>query len=181
MSRYHVITAAAFALVLGAADAAEAQQRQAARQPGTGEAFEIGQAGSWTIYRTGEGRARTCFIAAKPAERLPRGLNRDPATLFIAMRTGDGARNEFSLITGFALKPGVDGVATIGSTSFAMVGKDQHAWLKNPAEEARFVQELRRGSALTIKATSLRGNETTDRYTLSGFGQALDRAQRECS
>jgi hypothetical protein len=33
---------------------------------------------------------------------------------------------------------------------------------------------------LTIKATSMRGNLTTDTYSLSGLGGALDRIKKEC-
>ncbi len=168
-------------LVAGAlaAPVAEAQQRQASR--GGGNAFEIARVGSWGVLTAGEGRAKTCFIMTNPAERLPRGLQRDPAHVYVSMRQGDAGRQEFSVITGYPLKAGVEGQITVGNAAFAAIGQDTRMWLKNPAEEARFIGELRRGSSLTIKGTSQRGNDTTDRYTLTGFGAALERAQKECS
>jgi hypothetical protein len=39
---------------------------------------------------------------------------------------------------------------------------------------------MRKGKDLTMKSTSVRGNATTDRYSLSGIAQALDRVAQEC-
>lgn len=169
---------AALALLAGAASA---QQRQASRGGQTGNAMEIGKAGAWGIYTTGSGRTKTCFLQAQPAERVPRGLNRDPAFAFVSMRQGEAQRSEFAIIMGYPMKNGAEATATVGATAFAMLGKDKSAWLKNPAEEGRFLAELRRGTALSVKGTSARGNDTTDRYSLTGFSQAFERAQKECS
>jgi invasion protein IalB len=158
---------------------AMAQQRQGNKA--AGNAFEIGKAGVWGIFTTGEGRSRTCFIMAAPAERLPKGLARDPATMFITMRQGEPNKPEFSMLTGYALKPNSDAQLTIGAVNFSAIGQTKNVWLKNAAEEGKLIGELRKGTALQVKGTSVRGNETTDRYSLTGFGQALERAQKECS
>ncbi|MGL4243406.1 MAG: invasion associated locus B family protein [Beijerinckiaceae bacterium] len=157
---------------------ASAQQRQASRG---GNALEIARVGAWSVLTTGEGRSKSCFIMTQPAERLPKGLTRDPAHVYITMRQGEAARQEFSVITGYPLKAGVEAQITVGNAGFAAVGQNKNVWLKNPAEEARFIGELRRASSLVIKGTSQRGNDTTDRYTLTGFSAALERAQKECS
>jgi hypothetical protein len=39
---------------------------------------------------------------------------------------------------------------------------------------------MRKGVELVIKATSLRGHQSIDTYTLGGFAQAMDRLQKEC-
>jgi hypothetical protein len=164
---------------------AQAQQRQAAKaatsNSGSGTAFEIGKAGAWGIFTSGEGRAKNCFIMAQPAERLPKGLTRDPAHVFITMRQGEANKMEFSMLTGYPLKTGTDAQLSVGNATFAGVGQNKTVWLKNPAEENRFIGELRKAGNLSVKGTSQRGNDTTDRYILTGFGQALERAQKECS
>jgi invasion protein IalB len=178
---FRVFAASAVAL-LALFSGAEAQQRQAARgQQAGGNAFEIARVGAWSVLTTGEGRSKSCFIMTQPAERLPRGLTRDPAHVYVTMRQGETTRPEFSVITGYPLKAGAEAQIAIGTTGFAAVGQNKNIWLKNPAEEGRFIAELRRASSLTIKGTSQRGNDTTDRYTLTGFGAALERAQKECS
>jgi hypothetical protein len=39
---------------------------------------------------------------------------------------------------------------------------------------------MRKGTTLTAKTSSMRGNVTTDRYSLSGLAQALERVKKEC-
>jgi hypothetical protein len=160
-------------------DAGIAQQRQAARGNQGGNAIEVARVGVWSILTTGEGRSKSCFIMTQPAERLPRGLTRDPAHVYVTMRQGEATRQEFSVITGYPLKQGVEAQITVGTTNFAAIGQNKSVWLRNPAEEQRFIVELRRSSSLTIKGTSQRGNDTTDRYPLTGFSAALERAQKE--
>jgi invasion protein IalB len=177
-----IVRVVCVSLVLAAmAVPALAQQRQAARTGQGGNAFEVARVGSWSVLTSGEGRSKTCFIMTQPSERLPRGLTRDPAHIYITMRQGEASKQEFSVITGYPLKQGAETQVAVGSTNFAAVGQNTNVWLRNPAEEPRFIGELRRASSLTIKGTSQRGNDTTDRYTLTGFGAALERAQKECS
>jgi invasion protein IalB len=168
-----------FLAVLAAIPSAEAQQRRGGQAGGN--AFEVARVGVWTVLIAGEGRAKTCFVMAQPAERLPKGLTRDPAHVYVSMRQGEATKHEFAVITGYPLKQGADSQITLGAAGFSGVGQDTRMWLKNPAEEARFIGEMRRNGSLVIKGTSQRGNDTTDRYALTGFGQALERAQKECS
>ena len=43
------------------------------------------------------------------------------------------------------------------------------------------ITEMRKGSKLEIRAASLKGKASTDSYSLSGFSQAMDRLQKECT
>jgi hypothetical protein len=175
------VASCVFIAVLLLATPVVAQQRQAARGSGGGTAFEIGKAGAWGIFTSGEGRSKNCFIMAQPAERLPKGLTRDPAHVFVTMRQGEANKMEFSMLTGYPVKAGADTQISVGNVTFAGVGQNKTVWLKNPAEENRFIGELRKAGSFSAKGTSQRGNDTTDRYTLTGFSQALERAQKECS
>ena len=86
----------------------------------------------------------------------------------------------FCVVVGFTIKDGADAIVDIGGASFPFFTKNDGAWMKNAAEEARLIDALRKGRDFTIKSTSLRGNATNDRYSLSGIGQALDRVDQEC-
>ena len=140
----------------------------------------VGEYADWGAYRTRGAKNRTCYALARPKERLPANLKRDPAYIFISTRPGENVKNEVSIILGFAVKDGVTTSAEIGDETFELLGKGTNAWVKNPAEEPKFVASLRKGSKLTVKMPSAKGNVTTDNYSLNGLGQALDKIAKEC-
>ena len=81
---------------------------------------------------------------------------------------------------GYQLKPDSDVNVEIGNNKFVMYTKADGAWLSNAAEEARMVETMRKGADIVITGTSARGTQSTDRYSLKGLSQALDRAAKEC-
>jgi invasion protein IalB len=140
----------------------------------------IGQYGDWGVYVSQGQKAKVCFALTQPKERLPANLTRDPGYLFISTRPGDNVRNEFSVLVGFPLKEDADPSLTVGNDTFALYARQTGVWIRNVAEEARLIEALRKGKELSMKSTSVRGNVTTDRYSLSGIAQALDRVAQEC-
>jgi len=72
-------------------------------------------------------------------------------------------------------------VALVDEASFDLLPKGANLWLKNAARESALIGEMKKGSTLLIKAASLKGNASTDTYSLDGFSQAMDRLQKECS
>ena len=152
----------------------------AARPSADGRPVELAKFNDWGAYASDTAKGKVCYVLAQPRERLPKTLTRDPGYLFVSTRPAEGVRNEVSVVLGFPAKDDSEGTATIGTATFALVAKGAAAWLKNAAEDAAFVEALRRGQSLTVKAISRRGNESTDRYVMAGFAQALDRVRKEC-
>jgi hypothetical protein len=153
----------------------------AAQAPGGGQATLLATFGDWGAYATGQGRAKVCYALSQPKDRQPKDLKRDPAYLFVSFRPADNVRNEVAVVMGFAAKDGGPAEAVVGTATYALITKGGNAWIKNPAEESQVIAAFSKGKDVTIKATSGRGNATTDRYSLTGFAQALDRARKECS
>jgi invasion protein IalB len=147
-----------------------------------GQPTTLGQYGDWGAYTGTSGGRKVCFAMAQPSssQTNPPNRPRDPIYLFISTRPAENVRNEVSIILGFAAKPGVDAAADISGTKFALQTQSDNAWLKNPTEEARMADAMRRGSELVVSAESRRGTRTTDRFSLKGLGQALDRVAQEC-
>ena len=146
----------------------------------SGKPALVGTYGDWNTYVTQGGKDRTCYALAQPKERQPAALKRDPAYVFISTRPAENVKNEISVIMGFPLKDGGDAKADIGEAAFDLIAKGTSAWIKNAAEERQFVEALKKGSRLVVKAPSIKGNVTTDSYSLSGLSQALDRVAKEC-
>jgi invasion protein IalB len=140
----------------------------------------VAQYGDWGVYVSQAARTKICYALSQPKDRQPATLKRDPGYFFVSTRPGENVKNEVSVIAGFRIKEGSDAIADIGGTAFTLYTRTDSAWVRNVAEEARLVDTLRRGRDLTVKSTSARGNATTDKYSLSGFAQALDRVAQEC-
>jgi hypothetical protein len=164
----------------GAAAGAAAAAKPAQAATGPGGASLVASFNDWGVYTAQTGRSKICYALTQPKDRLPKNLNRDPAYLFVSFRPAENVRNEVALVLGYAAKENGPAEAAIGNASYALLTKATNAWLKNPAEEGQAIGTMARASSVTVKAQSARGNQLTDRYSLSGFGQALERARKEC-
>jgi invasion protein IalB len=146
-----------------------------------GKPVQTANFGDWGAYLAQQGaKKKTCYALAQPKDRDPAKLKRDPAYIFISSRPAENVHNEISIIMGFAMKDNSEAQADIGGTRFDLIAKGSNAWIKNPAEEAHFIESMKKGSKLVIKASSSKGNTTTDSYSLAGLSQALERVQKDC-
>jgi invasion protein IalB len=160
----------------------ESPSKQAAPAPGGGNPTLLGQYGDWGAYAAASGSGKVCYALASPSSTRTNPANRprDPVYLFISTRPSENVHNEVSAIMGYQLKPDSDVNAEIGNNKFVMYTKADGAWLSNAAEEARMVETMRKGADIVITGTSSRGTQSTDRYSLKGLSQALDRTAKEC-
>jgi len=148
---------------------------------GGGQPALVGQFGDWGAYTASNGGKKVCYALAKPASQTTEPSRpRDPAYIFVSTRPGESVRNEISIVIGYPFKPGSEATADIGSAKYIMYTQADGAWVKNPAEEARMVDTMRKGTEMTVAGESGRGTKSTDRYALKGLAQALDRVAQEC-
>lgn len=147
---------------------------------GQGKPVQVGSYGDWGAFVAQGGREKTCYALASPKDRSPPSLKRDPAYIFVSTRPAEKVRNEVALIMGFALKDGAETRAEINGSTYDFIGKGANAWIKNPAEEGSFLEALKKGSKLTVKASSVKSRATVDTYSLAGLSQALEKVQKEC-
>jgi hypothetical protein len=156
-------------------------QAQTPRAPaGQGQALLLETAGKWQAFSSQQGRSKICYALSKAESRSPANLKDVDGLLFVSSRPAEGVRNEISFVMNFDLKEDVEHQAIIGNDRFALVAKGQNMWLKNPAEEGRMLDALRKGAGLEIKGTSKRGNPTSDKYSLAGLNQTVKRAEDAC-
>jgi hypothetical protein len=179
LSRFaFVVMAGLFAVTIlpGLAQA----QRASSASSGQAQALLLETAGKWQAFSSQQGRSKVCYALSKAESRLPANLKDVDGLLFVSSRPTEGVRNEISFVMNFDLKEDVEHQAIIGDERFALVAKGQNMWLKNPAEEPRMLDALRKGASLEIKGTSKRGNPTSDKYSLAGLTQTVKRAEDAC-
>lgn len=191
------LTVAAGAAFAESKPAEKSKAETSAKEAPAAKPELVGSYGDWSVFHSQSGKNKVCYTLAQPKSRDPDDLKRDPGYAFISERPGEGVRNEVSLIMGFdvgapSADEGGDGkdkkkerklvapTAAVGDSSFDLLPKGADLWVKNAAQESALVAEMRKGKTLVVKATSKKGNLTTDTYSLSGFAQAIDRAMKDC-
>ena len=89
-------------------------------------------------------------------------------------------KSEISLKLGYKIKTGSDVVVNIGTATYTLFGKDDRAFVADPTQELKLLDEMKKGSKLQVQATSERGTATTDTYSLAGLSQALKALAQSC-
>jgi invasion protein IalB len=145
----------------------------------------LGQFGDWGAYTASPGGRKVCFALSKPTSSVDVPANRRTAAnvvyLFISTRPSENVKEEVSvLVTGYTFRPAAEASVSIGNAKFAMYTQNDGAWVKNAADESQLVSALRGGQDAAVKATTAKGTQTTDTFSLKGLSQALDRAAQEC-
>ena len=119
-------------------------QKKPAQPDSTEQAVLLGQFGDWGAYEAAPGGKKVCFALSKPtsAKTEPAGRNRDASYAFVSTRPAEKVKNEVSMIVGYPQKPGVDAMATVGSSSYVMYTENDGAWIKNASPRAASRQDL---------------------------------------
>lgn len=155
-------------------DAPKAEQKKST--PGTPAL--IAQFGDWGVYVNKT--AKICFALTQPVDRQPTNVQRNPAYFFVTTRPSDKLVNEISIMTGMALNEGADVALVASGTNFPMYVKGHGLWIKDTNDEQKLLEALKKDKEITLKLTPAKGAVTTDRYSLSGLPQALERVAKEC-
>ncbi len=186
--------------IAGAVDASAARRDKEKTKEVSSKPALVGAYGDWKVYHTSSGKSKICYLLSEPKSREPDDPKLAKAYAFISERPAEHVRNEISFVMGFDVavsgevkekkheKRGKKGEAqaafvptvTIGDATFDLAPKGSDLWIKNPAEEGKVIDEMRKGSDLVIKAAARKGHRTTDTYSLSGFSQAVDKALKDC-
>ena len=151
----------------------------------TAQATLLGQYGDWGAYTASPNGQKVCFALSKPTASSDIPANRRNASnvvyLFVSTRPSEKVSNEISiLVTGYAFKPNSEAGVAIGGANFAMYTQNDGAWVKNAAEETKMLDAMRNTGDMVIKATTSRGTQTSDTFSLKGLPQAVERATQEC-
>jgi invasion associated locus B (IalB) protein len=137
--------------------------------------------GDWSVFAHEEKPKKICFVASQPKRALPKGVNRDPIYFYISAWPDDGIKTEVSIRLGYPIRSKVPVRVTIGGDKFDLFAKGDKAFVSDSTEELKLIDAMKKGSAMTVQATSKRGTRTSDSYSLRGLTDALSGLQKSCS
>jgi hypothetical protein len=137
------------------------------------EPSRIQQFDDWGVYAYAGKTGTICYALSMPKTMEPPGIDHGKNYFLVSPAAGKGGGFVPESVRGYLLKPGAPITVTVGDKSFAMVSKDNAAWVREPAEEPDLVAAMQGGSDMTVSATSKRGTATRYTYSLAGISAAL--------
>ena len=134
----------------------------------------------WQVFLHETKDEKVCFAASAPKDMEPKAAKRGQVFFYLTTWAKDGVRNEVSVKAGYSFKPDSTPTVLVGTTEFQLYPKDDKAFMRDPGEERKLLDAMRKGSALTVKGTSSRGTNTVDQYSLKGLVPALKQLETAC-
>ena len=151
--------------------------------PASHAATVVNKYNDWTLYSNADAAGKICFLASPPSATDPAALTRDPALFYISAWPKDGVKSEVSIKLGFPAKKAPDPVADVSgavTASFKLFVKDDRAYVADATQELKLLEAMKKGSKLTVQATSERGTTVTDTYSLTGITAAMQALANGC-
>jgi hypothetical protein len=156
-----------------------------AATPGVGLAQ--GDAARWPVYVQED--PQRCWIVSDPvgttASRdgtdVSGNINRDTVLFFVSYWPDDGRMGEVSYTGGYPFADGSVVTVEVGDQSFELFTEGPMSWAGSPEADARLIAAMREGSEAVVTATSTRGTEVVDTFSLQGFDRAIDDASVRCA
>lgn len=140
----------------------------------------VANQGAWSLYADKSTPKQVCFIASQPQAVEPIGANRGPIYFYISAWPKDGVKTEPSVKVGYPVNSTKDMTVTIGTDTFNLFAKGERGFVSDPTEELKLVEAMKKGATAIVRATSTRGTDTTDTYSLSGITAALNKMTETC-
>jgi hypothetical protein len=143
----------------------------------------LGVSKAWAAYQADTGEGKVCYVLSKPKSIEPRKAVRDPIYLMLSDWPDRKVKGEFEILPGYSYKDGEEATAEVGSDKVELFTRndgDGQAWVKDPADEDRLREAMRKGNSLIVTGVSARGTHTRDVYSLDGVSAMLDKAHAAC-
>ncbi len=136
--------------------------------------------GDWSLMTDASSPHLFCFVTSEPKSTAPADAQRQPPRAYISAWPKDGIRAEVSFRMGFKIKKNTPALATVSPAGFRLFGSGDRAYVSDSTRELKMVEAMRKGSTLTVAATSDAGAAVTDTYSLNGIETALQKLQETC-
>lgn len=134
----------------------------------------------WALYTDGKSPHKFCFVTSEPKSSEPADTAREAPRIYISAWPAEGIKSEVSIRLGFPPKKASEISASVAPASFRLFAADERAYVQDQTQELKLVEAMKKGSKLTVSATTATGTAITDTYSLAGLGQALQELQKTC-
>ena len=188
MQLKHTLALGLTALICNAASAL-AQQPSPPPDPASPTAATpkpLGTFKAWSAYTFEDKGRLMCYTQGEPSRSYSEAGDRGKAAVMVIQAPDAAAKDQVSIVLGFAPMDGKTVNITIGAKAgrgkkFTLkkiaVGR---AWADSAKLDKQVVDAMKRYDWLVVYASSAKGEKVQDTYNLSGFGDAYDAAVKAC-
>ncbi|WP_026168176.1 invasion associated locus B family protein [Kordiimonas gwangyangensis] len=127
--------------------------------------------------------SKTCYMISTPKRSTAnkKNVNRGQIYMTVTHRPKFGVKGEVNAVVGYPIRSGSEAKISVdGRHNFSFFTEGSGAWAYDPKDDAAAVSAMKAGSNLVVKASSSRGTDTTDTYSLSGFTAAYNAISKAC-
>jgi hypothetical protein len=139
----------------------------------------------WSVFV--EDNPTQCWVVSAPKSiRNTRNgqevaARRGDIRLFVSYWPEQDRNGEVSVTGGYPYADASTVSLEIGSDRFDLTTDGEMAWAASPAEDARIIDAMKRGSQAVVTGVSGRGTQTEDTFSLLGFTAAITDAETRCT
>ncbi len=139
----------------------------------------------WSVFV--ENGPTECWSVSAPKETVnTRGgrvvsVRRSDILMFVFYRPKAEVKGQVTFTGGYPFAPGSTVNLEVDGAEFELFTEGEWAWPASPADDAKIVTAMKRGTEAVLTARSARGTQTKDTFSLLGFTAAIEDAEKRCT
>ena len=141
----------------------------------------------WPVYV--QDNPTRCWIVSVPTgttasrggQDVSGAISRDTVLFYVSFWPDDDRVGEISYTGGYQFEVGSVVTVAVGETTYELYTEGPMSWAGSPQDDASIIAAMRDASQMVVTATSTRGTEVVDTFTLQGFEPAVNDAQVRCA
>ncbi|MEC3860713.1 invasion associated locus B family protein [Mesobacterium sp. TK19101] len=139
----------------------------------------------WSVFEESDPRECWAVTTYKESVNTKEGrvvaVTRGDILLMVFFRPGAEVKGQVAFTGGYPFAPGSTVNVNVDGNEFELFTEGEWAWPATPADDAKLVTAMKRGSSAIVAARSSRGTNTKDTFSLLGFTAAIEDAEKRCS
>lgn len=139
----------------------------------------------WSVFV--ESNPTECWAVSAPKETVNTrdgrvvAVRRGDIYMLVFNRPSQNVSGQVQFAGGYPFASGSTVTVDVGGSSFELFTDGESAWPPTPADDAKLVAAMKRGSEAVVTGRSSRGTTTKDTFSLLGFTAAVEEAEARCS
>ncbi|NVJ69184.1 MAG: hypothetical protein HWE08_02445 [Alphaproteobacteria bacterium] len=144
---------------------------------------KISSHNDWDTMVAGSGSSKVCYVISIPKKTWisRKGASRGDIYMTVTHRPAFGVKDEVNVVVGYPIRQGSEARLSVdGKKHYQFFTEGSGAWAYDPKDDRSVVSAMKAGINLEVRATSQRGTNTRDTFSLRGFTAAYNAATRAC-